>query len=437
MNVLTRRILLVVAALYVCWGSYGQGVGGVEKPPPFPVNLQGIAQAIGIHTLAFSPDAKALATGAYEGEVALWDVISGQKMAVFVAQDPTAHRSSVLAVGFSADGTRLAACFGSGKVVVWDTDTGDQILAFEVYASRYVLYPPPEETPPVAGTSAGVVVSGPLVTDAAFSPDLTLLATGSLDGRIRLWDVGSGDHVSTLESTAPALRPILFSPDGRAVAAAVGDEGIQLWDVTMGRPTVLVRGLTTPLAFSTGGDVLAIADGPRIVLWNLSANELAGILVGHEGEVALAGFSPHGGLLASVTPDGEIRLWDLAAGRWILGYWTGTSGTPRALAFSRSGDLLAVGQSFLVPTEPAVLVVDVRGLAGFEGSAAGPGADRPYSRSGRLRRLHQSPGPVAISCRTKISHLTARAEVLYFLIHIPLAASVARREAAAGGLCSK
>ncbi|HEU67616.1 MAG TPA: WD40 repeat domain-containing protein [Candidatus Acetothermia bacterium] len=371
-----RPTLLVLAALCVCWGSYGQGVGGVEKPPPLSLDLRGMARATGIHALAFSPDAKTLATGAYEGEVALWDVVLGEKVAVFLAHDPATHRSSVLAVGFSAGGTRLAACFGSGKVVVWDTGTGEEILAFEVYASRYVLYPPPEETPPALGTPAvraGVVVSGPFVTDAAFSPDLTLLATGSLDGRIRLWDVSSGDHVSTLESVGAALRPILFSPDGRAIAAWVGDEGIQLWDLMTGRPTVLVRGLTTPLAFSPGGDVLAVADGPRILLWNLSANELAGILVGHEGEVALASFSPHGGLLASASRDGEICLWDLAAGRRILEYWTATGGTPMALAFSRSGDLLGVGLSFLVPTEPAVLLVDVRGLPRPRWSAAGGG----------------------------------------------------------------
>ncbi|GAB4309553.1 MAG: hypothetical protein Kow0097_10640 [Candidatus Bipolaricaulota bacterium] len=348
------------------WGGLGQGGRELQGSPTLPLSTWGIARATGIHALAFSLEAKTLATGAYEGEVALWDVVLGEKVAVFLADHPATHRSSVLAVGFSADGTRLAACFGSGKVVVWDTNTGDEVLAFEVYASRYVLYPPPEETPPALGAPAGpagVVVSGPLVTAAAFSPDLTLLATGSLDGRIRLWDVSSGDLVATLESTGAALRPVLFSPDGRAIAARVGDEGIQLWDVMTGRPTVLVRGLTTPLAFSPTGEVLAVADGPRIVLWDLSANELAGILVGHEGEVALASFSPHGGLLASASQDGEIRLWDLAAGRWVLGYWTGKGGSPRALAFSRSGYLLGVGLSFLVPTEPAVLLVDVRGVA--------------------------------------------------------------------------
>jgi len=99
---------------------------------------------------------------------------------------------------------------------------------------------------------------------------------------------------------------------------------------------------------------LARATGIHAVAFSPDAKALA--TGAYEDEAALASFSPHGGLLASASQDGEIRLWDLAAGRWILGYWTGMGRTPRALAFSRSGDLLGMTLSFLVPTEPAVLL---------------------------------------------------------------------------------
>src|SRR5690606_8835907 len=69
------------------------------------------------------------------------------------------------------------------------------------------------------------------VNSITFSPDGKLIASGSYDKTIRLWDVATGAPTAALEGHSNCTDSIAFSPDGKLLASASDDGTIRLWDV--------------------------------------------------------------------------------------------------------------------------------------------------------------------------------------------------------------
>ncbi|KAI9772614.1 MAG: hypothetical protein M1839_002427 [Geoglossum umbratile] len=186
------------------------------------------------------------------------------------------------------------------------------------------------------------------VSKVTFSPDSHLLASGSDNGTIGLWDLTTKELCGIFEGHLGRVLTVAFSPDGRLLATASVDGTVRLWDPTTGALHSTPgdhphHGLT--VTFSPDSHLLASGSNDGIVeLWNLTTGQLHGTLEGHSDRVSKTVFSPDGRLLASGSYDHTVRLWDPTT-RTLHGTLEGHSDSVWTVVFSPDNRLLASGSA--------------------------------------------------------------------------------------------
>jgi len=184
-----------------------------------------------------------------------------------------------------------------------------------------------ERQKPLASPSRVVrILSGHTdwVRSVAFAPDGRLLASGSDDKTIKLWEVATGWELRTLSGHTDWVHAVAFAPDGQLLASGSRDKTIKLWyrwKVNSGRELCTLSGHTHEVhavAFAPNGQLLASGSRDNTIkLWEVASGRELRTLSGHTDWVHAVAFAPDGRLLASGSDDKTIKLWEVATG-WEL-----------------------------------------------------------------------------------------------------------------------
>ncbi|WP_055074966.1 WD40 repeat domain-containing protein [Pseudanabaena sp. 'Roaring Creek'] len=177
------------------------------------------------------------------------------------------------------------------------------------------------------------------VRSVAFSPDGKTIASGSFDKSIKLWNL-EGKELRTLTGHSNAVLSIAFSPNGKTIASSSSDKTIKLWNLEGKELQMLnVHSTVLSVTFSPDGKIIASGSSDKTIkLWNLEGKELQ-TLTGHSNDVLSVAFSPDGKTIASGSDDNSIKLWNLEGKE--LQTLTGHSNKVRSVAFSPDGKTIA------------------------------------------------------------------------------------------------
>jgi WD40 repeat protein len=218
-----------------------------------------------------------------------------------------------------------------------------------------------QEVTTLMGHSAGV-------KSVAVSPDSRMIASGSFDQTIKLWDLQQGELKKTLKGHTGTVTSVQFSPDGILASGSFFPDGtIKLWEVdgeqnrvelkTTLRGNDWVALAIWTIAFDSRGKYIASGHNvdSTIKVWDIEREKIIATLRGHVWAVQSVIFHPQDGSIISSSLDGTIKIWNPEQGElihtlvgpdgWLspAQSWFSRDVEVYSLAMSSDGEFLASG----------------------------------------------------------------------------------------------
>ena len=291
---------------------------GKQIKPPFEEHMGGA------YALSYSQNGKLLAAAHQDLTIRLWEPNNkNQKKPVPALRG---HKAEIYAITFSHDhnGSMLASASVDKTIRLWNPHAvteEEKLIAILPYKDS--------------------------VQSVAFSPDDQMLAGGSSDGTIQIWDAGTGDRIYEFKEHTDSVRAVHFSRDRTKLVSASLDGTSILWNL-VGKGGKLHSPIQHNASvytakFSPDGNTFATGSADKLIrLWDTNTTEQTLTFIGHKDSVRIFDFSPDGSTLVSGSPDGKIIVWDIVGARRrieILGH----TGGIKALAYTEDNRIRACG----------------------------------------------------------------------------------------------
>ncbi|KAF4043777.1 WD domain G-beta repeat [Phytophthora infestans] len=249
-----------------------------------------------VFNLAFNkPHATRLLSGSFDKTCRLWDVQTKTSIGVY-----RAHAGEVVGVVF-APGSSNSECFGShsvdGTAVVWDVPTESPQLMLSGHSAE--------------------------VSCLAFdSDDKKLIATGSCDSTVRLWDTRYGSCFRCIEHHDADILSVSFDYQANTLLSSSSDGTCKLWDARTGKCLYdwddhQGHEVTHATFNATGALVVSCGTDGNAFIYDTLTGTRRCVLSGHQNAVNKICFSMQGLQVLTASTDGTARVWNAFSGECL------------------------------------------------------------------------------------------------------------------------
>ncbi|XP_047404748.1 apoptotic protease-activating factor 1 isoform X2 [Sciurus carolinensis] len=251
-----------------------------------------------VYHACFSEDGQRIASCGADKTLQVFKAETGEKLL-----EIKAHEDEVLCCAFSTDDKFIATCSVDKKVKIWNSVTGELVHTYDEHAEQ---------------------VNCCHFTNKSHPP---LLATGSSDFFLKLWDLNQKECRNTMFGHTNSVSHCRFSPDDELLASCSADGTLKLWDVRSANerksinvkqfflnsedPQEEIEVIVKCCSWSTDGARIMVAAKNKIFLFDIyTSGLLAEIHTGHHSTIQYCDFSPQNHLALVALSQYCVEVWE-------------------------------------------------------------------------------------------------------------------------------
>ncbi len=157
----------------------------------------------------------------------------------------------------------------------------------------------------------------------AVTRDGSLVASGSKDRTVRLWDSKRGQPLHVFTGHSGQVNSVAFSPDGKQLASASSDATVRIWDVASGKESLCytnhVLDVNSVVFHPSGKELASGSSDATVRIWDRKGKDRLILQMHLNGiSVTQVAYSRDGRQLAALATPGWLRIWDAATGKELV-----------------------------------------------------------------------------------------------------------------------